>query len=153
MRFFDVEILKDLSAEDIERLRREIKSLQRRIRAELESRERHCAYCGSQLGTTVYGIKYCSAWHKYLDGHKKPAVISRLEFERRRAIRRIRTIKKETDAGAITSENPNLGEPAELNASFRKLRIRRILSEYQTITGESLRKSMRSNRKFKATDQ
>jgi hypothetical protein len=153
MRFFDVEILKDLSVEDIEQLRREIKSLHRRIRAELESRERYCAYCGSQLGTTVYGFKYCSAWHRYLDGHKKPATISRVEFERRRAIRRIRTIKKETDAAAATPEGPNLGGPAELSASFRKLRIRRILSEYQTITGESLGKSMRSNRKLKATDQ
>jgi hypothetical protein len=148
-----VEILKDLSVEDIERLRREIKSLHRRIRAELESRERYCAYCGSQLGTAVYGLKYCSAWHRYLDGHRKPAKISRVEFERRRAIRRIRAIKKETDGEASTPEKPNLGEPAKLNAFFRKLRIRRILSEYQTITGESLGNSMRSSRKFKATDQ
>jgi hypothetical protein len=61
MKFFDVEMVKDLSAEDMERLRREIKNLNRRVREELGRRERYCAHCGDRLGTSVYGLRYCSA--------------------------------------------------------------------------------------------
>jgi hypothetical protein len=153
MNFFNVEMLKDLSVEDMERLRREIRKLNQRVRKELDSRERYCAYCGDQLGTLVYGFKYCSAWHKYLDGHKNTATVSRVEFERKRAISRIRTIKKVTDAPATLSENSNPVAAAELKASLRNLKIRRVLNEYQTITGQSLNQSIRDNRRFKAADQ
>jgi hypothetical protein len=141
MKFFDVEMLKDLSTEDMERLRSEIKNLDRRIRAELDTRERYCAHCGAQLGTSVYGFKYCSAWHRYLDSHKNTSTVSRAEFERKRAINRIKTIKNEAEAGNTLSDNLNEKGAVRLRASFRNLRIKRILNEYRTITGESLKKS------------
>ncbi len=153
MKLFDVEMLKDLSVEDMERLRREIKNLNRRVREELDRRERYCAHCGDRLSTSVYGLRYCSAWHRYLDGHKNTATVSRVEFERKRAIRRIRTIKKATKAGATMSENSKLEGAEEPQASVRNLRIGRILNEYQTITGESLNQSMREHRRFRAKDQ
>ena len=153
MKIFNEEMLRDLSAEDMERLRREIRNLNRRLRDELGRRERYCAYCGDRLGTTDYGFRYCSAWHRYLDGHKNTTTLSRVEFERKRAITRIRTIKKEAGTGATLSENSNLDGAAELGASLRNLRIRRVLNEYQTITGESLSKSMRDRRRYMTTDQ
>jgi hypothetical protein len=152
MRFFNVETLKDLSVEDMEQLRREIKDLHRRVREELDSRERYCAYCGDLLGSSVHGYQYCSAWHRYLDGHKNTGTVTRVEFERKRAIRRIRTIKKATAAGAAPSENSNPKGAAELKASLRNLRIRRILNEFRTITGESLNTSVRDNKRFKTTE-
>ncbi len=152
MRFFDVEILKDLSVEDMERLRREIKDLNRRVRKELDSRERNCAYCGDTLDASGHGFRYCSAWHRYLDNHKNTATVSRAEFERRRAVRRIRTIKKATGAAATRSKNSNLEGAAELRASIGNLRIRRILNEFQEITGNSLNASIRDNRRLKTTD-
>jgi hypothetical protein len=142
MKFFNVEMVKDLSVEEMERLRREIKNLNRRLREEFDLKERYCAYCGERLGTTAYGFQYCSAWHRYLNTHKNTATVSRVEFERKRAIRRIRTIKEATRAGAAMSENSKLEGAAALKASLRNLRIGRILNEYQTITGESLNKSM-----------
>jgi hypothetical protein len=153
MKLVDAEMLKDLSTEDIEQLGREIKSLRRRVREELGSRERHCAYCGDRLGAPVYDFKYCSAWHRYLDDHKNTATVSRAEFERKRAINRIRTIKKATKARAILYENSNPEEAAELRCSLKNLSIRRVLKEYQTITGESLNKSIRKNDRLKTTDQ
>ncbi|UCF97379.1 MAG: hypothetical protein JSV89_19720 [Spirochaetaceae bacterium] len=153
MKLINVEMLKDLSAEDMERLRKDIKKLDRRIRDELGRRERCCAHCGDQLGSSVYGYRYCSAWHRYLDAHKNAATVSRVEFERKRAISRIRTIKKAMEAGSTLSNNSHLEGAAELTASLKNLRIRRILNEYQTITGESLKKSIRDNRRFKATGQ
>jgi hypothetical protein len=153
MKFFNGVMLKDLSAEDMERLRREIRNLSRRLREELGRRERYCAYCGDRLGTSDYGFRYCTAWHRYLDGHKNTATLSRVEFERKRALRRIRTIKKAIESGATLSENSNLEGAAAPQASLGNLRIRRILNEYQIITGESLNKSIRDDRRFKALDQ
>jgi hypothetical protein len=153
MRFFDVEMLKDLSSEDMERLRSEIKELGRRVRAELDTRERYCAHCGEQLGTSVYGFKYCSAWHRYLEGHNNSSTVSRVEFERRRAINRIRTIKNETEGAVAMSDNSDGKRAAELKASLRNLRIKRILNEYRIITGENLKKSMQGKRRSKAAEQ
>ena len=153
MKFFNVEMLKDLSAEDMERLRREIKNLNRRVREELDRRERYCAHCGDRLGTSVYGLRYCSAWHNYLSSRKNTATVSRVEFERKRAVRRIRMIRKAAQAGAATSENSKLEGAAALKASFRNQRIDRILNEYQTITGESLNQSIRDYRNSRATEQ
>ena len=153
MKFFNVEMLKDLSAEDMERLRREIKNLNLRIREELDRRERYCAHCGDRLGTSVYGLRYCSAWHSYLSSRKNTATVSRVEFERKRAMRRIRTVRKAMQTGATMSENSKLEGAAELEASFRNLRIGRILNEYQTIIGESLNQSMRDYRRSMATEQ
>ena len=75
VNFFNVEMLKDLSAEDMERLRREIKNLNRRVREELVRRERYCAHCGDRLGTSVYGLRYCSAWRNYLSSRKNTATV------------------------------------------------------------------------------
>jgi len=153
MKFFNVEMLKDLSVEDMERLRREIKNLNRRVREELDRRERYCAHCGDRLGTSVYGLRYCSAWHNYLSSRKNTATVSRVEFERKRAVRRIRMIRKAAQAGVTVSENSKLEGAAALKASFRNQRIGRILNEYQTITGESLNQSIRDYRRSRATEQ
>jgi len=153
VKFFNVEILKDLPAEDMERLRREIKNLNRRVREELDCRERYCAHCGDRIGTSVYGLRYCSAWHSYLSSRENTTTVSRVEFERKRAVRRIRTIWKAAQAGATLSENSKLEGTAALNASFRNQRIGRILNEYKTITGESFNQSMRDYRRSRATEQ
>jgi len=153
MKFLNEEMLKNLSAKDMEQLRREMKDLNRRIHEELGRRERYCAYCGDRLGTSDYGFRYCSAWHRYLDGQKQKATLSRVEFERKRALNRIRTIKKEAGAGATLSDNSNLDGAAELGATLKNRRIRRVLNEYKTITGESLNKSIRDSRRYRTTDQ
>jgi hypothetical protein len=153
MKVFNGEMLKDLSTEDMERLRREIKNLARRVREELDRRERYCAHCGGRLGTSVYGLRYCSAWHNYLSNSKNTATVSRVEFERKRAVKRIRTIRKAAQAGAIMSKNSRLEGAVALKASFLNQRIRRILNEYRTITGERLNQSMRNNRRSRATEQ
>ena len=137
-RFINVEKLENLSAEDMERLRREIKTLNRRVREELDRRERYCAYCGDRLGTAVYGLRYCSAWHNYLSSSMNTATVSRVEFERKRALRRIRTIRKAAQAGATMSENSKLEGAPALKACIRDQRIGRILNEYRTIAGGSL---------------
>jgi peptidoglycan/xylan/chitin deacetylase (PgdA/CDA1 family) len=153
MEFLNEEMLRNLSAEEMEQLRREMRNLNRRLREELGRRTRYCAYCGDRLGASDYGFRYCSAWHRYLDGHKQKATLSRVEFERRRALSRIRTIKKEPGTGATLSNDSNLDRVKELRASPRNLKIRRVLNEYRTITGESLNKSMRDSRRYKTTDQ
>lgn len=153
MKFINVEMLEDLSVEDMERLRREIKNLNRRVREELDHRERYCAHCGDRLGTSVYGLRYCSAWHRYLSSRKNSTTVTRVEFERKRAVRRIKTIRRAAQAGATMSENSKLEGAAALKASFRKQRIGRILNEYRTITGESLDQSMRDYRRSRATEQ
>ena len=152
MRFFDVEMLKDMSVEDMKQLRREMKDLHRRVREEIGSRERHCVYCGDLLGTSVRASKYCCAWHRYLDSHKNTATVSRVEFERRRAKSRIRTIKEEAEPGAASSENSSFEGAAELKATLRNLRIRRVLNEFRTITGKSLNSSIRDHRGFTASE-
>lgn len=153
MKFINVEMLEDLSVEDMERLRREIKNLNRRVREELDHRERYCAHCGDRLGTSVYGLRYCSAWHRYLSSRKNSTTVTRVEFERKRAVRRIKTIRRAAQAGATMSENSKLEGAAALKASFRKQRMGRILNEYRTITGESLDQSMRDYRRSRATEQ
>ena len=146
MEFLNEEMLKNLSAEEMEQLRREMRIFNHRLHVELGRRTRYCAYCGDRLGDKDYGFKYCSPWHRYLDGHKQKATLSRAEFERRRAINRIRTIKREPGMGAASSQNPNVDGAEELRASRRDLKIRQILNEYRTITGENLNKSVRESR-------
>jgi hypothetical protein len=153
MKFFDAGMLKDLSTEDMERLGREIKNLHRRVCAELDTRERFCAHCGQRLGASVYSFRYCSAWHRYLDGHKNESTVSRIEFERKRAISRIRTIKNEAESDTALSDSTDVKEAAELFASLKNLRIKRVLNEFRAITGESLKKPIRGKRRFKASDQ
>lgn len=145
MRFFDVEILKGMSVEDMKQLRREMKDLHRRVREEIDSRERHCAYCGELLGTSVRTSNYCCAWHKYLDSHKNTATVSRVEFERKRAISRISMIKEEAEPEAAPSESSSSEGAAELKATLRNVRIRRVLNEFRTITGENLNSSIRDH--------
>ena len=153
MEFLNEEMLKNLSAEEMEQLRREMRNFNHRLYEELSRRTRYCAYCGDRLGARDYGFKYCSAWHRYLDGHKQKATLSRVEFERRRALNRIRTIKKELGTGAPLSQNSNIDGAEELRASLRNLKIRQILNEYRTITGESLSNTMRNSRRYTTRDQ
>ena len=152
MEFLNEEMLKDLSAEDMEQLRREMRNLNRRLHEELSRRTRYCAYCGDRLGATDYGFRYCSPWHSYLDSHENTETVSRVDFERKRALRRIRTIKKATELGATSSEHSNPEEAVALQISLKNLRIKRILNEYQIITGESLSKSISASRRSKAPD-
>ncbi len=49
MEFFNEEMLKNLSAEEMEQLRREMRNLNRRLHEELGRRTRYCAYCGDCL--------------------------------------------------------------------------------------------------------
>jgi hypothetical protein len=153
VEFLNEEMLKNLSAEEMEQLRRDMSNFNHRLYDELGRRTRYCAYCGDRLGAKDYGFKYCSAWHRYLDGHKQKATLSRVEFERRRALNRIGTIKKEPGTGALLSQNSNIDGAEELRASLRNLKIRQILNEYRTITGESLNKSTRDRRRYATTDQ
>lgn len=153
MKFIDVEMLKDLSLEDMEQLRRELKILQRRVHEEVDRRELRCAYCGALLDSSVHGFRYCTAWHRYLDAHQNATTVSRLEFERRRALTRIKSIRKATQAGAAPSETPKAEGTSSLKASLSSLRIRRILREFQTITGKSLRTSLRDLRSSKTVDR
>jgi len=151
MKFFDDKIIKDLSAEDLDLLRKEIKALDRQARAELEGRERNCSYCGQRVGASLQGSKYCSAWHRYLDGHQSSVHLSRADFERKRALHRIRTVRKET---AENAESPRGASPegiAALRMSLRHIRIRQILDEYRAITGEGLGQSLRERREAGAS--
>jgi hypothetical protein len=153
MKIIDEEMLEGISAEEMERLRREIRILSRRVREELRRRDRYCPYCGEQLGTSDYGFRYCSAWHQYLDSSENETKLSREEFERKRARNRIRTIKKARGAGAKPAETASSEQSAALQASLENLRIRRVLREYQIITGESLSAPKRTDRRTKASDQ
>jgi hypothetical protein len=153
MEFLNEEMLKNLSTEEMEQLRREMRNFNHRLHEEIGRRRRNCAYCGDLLGAKDYGFKYCSAWHRYLDAHKQKATLSRVEFERRRALNRIRAIKKKPGMGAPLSQNSNIDGGEALRSSLRNLKIRHILNEYQTITGESLNKSMRDNRRYATTDK
>ncbi len=147
MKFFEEGILKDLSAEDLDLLRKEIKALDRQARAELESKERNCSYCGQRVGASLLGSKYCSAWHRYLDGHQSAIQLSRADFERKRALHRIRTVRKATAAEEAVS--PAGSSPEGITAmriSLRNIRIRQILDEFRAITGEGLRQSLRAHR-------
>jgi hypothetical protein len=93
MSFFRAGNLKDLSAEDLDLLRKELGVLRRGVRAELESRHRTCAQCGQRIGDCLQGLKYCSAWHRYLDTHRGSAPLSRVQFECKRALRRLRVLQ------------------------------------------------------------
>jgi hypothetical protein len=123
MEFFNLEMLKNFSAEGMERLRREHKNLNRRVREQLDRRERYCVYCGDYLNNSVYGLRYCSAWHNFLSSCNNTATVSRVEFERKRAARRIRMIRKATQAGVTMSENSKLEKAAALKTSFMNQRM------------------------------
>ena len=147
MRFFQAENLKDLSAEDLDLLRKEIRTLGHGVRIELESRQRSCAYCGERSGDCLQGSKYCSAWHQYLDAHRGSTPLSRVQFERKRALRRLRVLRRpEAEKAAEAADSAPPAGPAGMLAALRNLKIRQILKEFRTITGEALRKSLRSSR-------
>jgi hypothetical protein len=145
VRFFQAEDLKDLSAEDLDLLRKEIRTLRRGVRVELESRQRSCAYCGERRGDCLQGSKYCSAWHRYLDAHRGSTALSRVQFERKRALRRLRVLRRPAAEEPADSAADPAGAAGML-AALRNLKIRQILKEFRTITGEALRKSLRSIR-------
>jgi hypothetical protein len=142
MSFFQAGNLKDLSAEDLDQLQREIRVLKRGVSAELESRQRSCAHCGQRIGDCLQGSKYCSAWHRYLDAHRGCASLSRVQFECRRALRRLRVLRR--PAAVNTAE-------AGMPTALRDLRIRQILKEFRSITGEALKSSLRSLRASEAS--
>jgi hypothetical protein len=145
VRFFQAENIKDLSAEDLDLLQQEIRTLGRGVRVELESRQRSCAYCGQRNGDCLQGAKYCTAWHRYLDTRHGSAPLSRAQFERRRALRRLRVLQRPAAEKSGNSAANPAGASGML-AALRKLRIRQVLKEFRTITGETLRKSLRPNR-------
>jgi hypothetical protein len=143
VRFFQAENLKDLSAEDLDLLQKEIWTLKRGVRAELQSRQRSCAHCGQRIGDCLQGSKYCSAWHRYLDAHRDATPQSRLQFECRRALHRLKILRRPADENA-TAAGP--AEAAGMPAALRALRIRQILKEFRAITGKALKSSLRSLR-------
>ncbi len=53
MRFFDEELLKKLSMEDVDLLREELRTLDGQARAELAGRQRKCSYCGERTGAAL----------------------------------------------------------------------------------------------------
>jgi len=143
VRFFQAENLKDLSAEDLDLLQKEIWTLKRGVRAELQARQRSCAHCGQRIGDCLQGSKYCSAWHRYLDAHRDSTPQSRLQFECRRALHRLKILRRPA------AENASAAGPAGaagMPAALRALRIRQILKEFRAITGKALKSSLRSLR-------
>ncbi len=145
MGFFQAGNLKDLSAEDLDLLQREIRTLKRGVRAELQARQRSCAHCGQRIGDCLQGSKYCSPWHRYLDTHRGSPPLSRLQFECKRALHRLRLLRRPAAgnaAGNAAAAPGAVGMPAAL----RNLRIRQILKEFRSITGEALKSSLRSLR-------
>jgi hypothetical protein len=149
--FFQAGNLKDLSAEDLDLLRKEISTLGHDVRVELESRQRSCAYCGQRSGDCLQGAKYCTAWHRYLDTTHGSAPLSRTQFERRRALRRLRVLQRPA-AEKPPSSAANPAGAAGMLAALRKLRIRQILTEFRTITGQALKESLRSHREAGAAE-
>ena len=140
MRFFQAKNLTDLSVEDLDVLQKEIRTLKRGVHAELQSRQRSCAHCGQRIGDCLQGSKHCSAWHRYLYTHHGSAPLSRLQFECKRALHRLRVLRRA--AGAAAGPVETSGIPAAL----RNLRMRQILKEFRSITGEALKSSLRSLR-------
>jgi hypothetical protein len=148
VRFFQAGNLKDLTAEDLDELRKEIRTLKRELSAELLGRQRSCAHCGQRIGDCLRGAKYCSAWHRHLDAHRDRPAGSRLQFECRRALHRLKALRQPAakSGGAGADSTAVSGMPAAL----RSMRIRRILKEFRSITGEALKSSLRSLRGSRA---
>jgi hypothetical protein len=145
VRFFQAENLKDFSAEDLDLLQKEIWTLKRGVRAELQSRQRSCAHCGQRIGDCLQGSKYCSAWHRYLDTHHGSAPLSRLQFECKRALHRLKVLRQEA-AGNPPDQASGPAEAPAMPAALRNLRIRQILKEFRSITGEALKSALRALR-------
>ena len=145
MRFFQAENLKDLSAEDLDLLQKEIWTLKRGVRAELQARQRSCAHCGQRIGDCLQGSKYCSAWHRYLDTHRGSAPLSRLQFECKRALHRLKVLRRPA-AGKATDAAAGPAEAPAMPAALQNMRIRQILKEFRSITGEALKSSLRALR-------
>jgi hypothetical protein len=134
--------LKDLSAEDLDLLQKEIRTLKRGVRAELQARQRSCAHCGQHIGDCLQGFKYCCPWHRYLDTHRGSPPMSRLQFECKRALHRLKLLRRPAAGNATDAAQAAAGMPAAL----RSLKIRGILKEFRSITGEALKSSLRSLR-------
>jgi hypothetical protein len=126
--------LKDLSAEDLDLLQKEIRTLKRGVRAELQARQR--------IGDCLQGFKYCCPWHRYLDTHRGSPPMSRLQFECKRALHRLKLLRRPAAGNATDAAQAAAGMPAAL----RSLKIRGILKEFRSITGEALKSSLRSLR-------
>jgi hypothetical protein len=152
VRFFQAENLKDFTAEDLDELRKEIRTLKRELSAELLGRQRSCAHCGQRIGDCLRGAKYCSAWHKYLDAHRGRPTASRLQFECKRALHRLKALRQPAARSGGDAADP-VADPATdpatasgMPAALRSMRIRRILKEFRSITGEALKSSLRALR-------
>jgi hypothetical protein len=145
VRFFQAENLKDLSAEDLDLLQKEIRTLKRGVRAELQGRQRSCAHCGQRIGDCLRGSKYCSAWHRYLDAHRDSTPQTRLQFECRRALHRLKILRRPAPGNAADAAQAPAGASG-MPAALRDLKIRQILKEFRSITGKALKSSLRSLR-------
>ena len=152
MRFFQAGNLRDLTAEDLDELRKEIRTLKRELSAELLGRQRSCAHCGQRIGDCLRGAKYCSAWHRHLDAHRDRPAGSRLQFECRRALHRLKALRQPTarSGGAGADPASDTTAVSGMPAALRSMRIRRILKEFRSITGEALKSSLRSLRGSRA---
>ncbi len=142
MQFFQAGNLNELSAEDLDLLRKEIRTLGRGVRSELQSRQRSCAHCGQRIGDCLQGSKYCSAWHRYLGTYPGSAPLSRLQFECKRALRRLKVLRR--PAAGKTTGSASVPAGAGMPMALRNLKIRQILAEFRSITGEALKSSLRS---------
>ena len=150
MRFFQAENLKDLSAEDLDLLRKEIWTLQHGVRAELQARQRSCAHCGQRIGDCLQGSKYCSAWHRYLDAHPGSTPLSRLQFECKRALRRLKVLRRPAAGNPTNNAAAGPVGAAGMRAAQRNLKIHQILKEFRAITGKALKSALRSLRASEA---
>jgi hypothetical protein len=153
MKFFSADAEKKLSTPDLELLRREIRQLDSRARSELAGRERRCAYCGDRIGSSVLGSVYCCAWHSHVDRGNESSAAKRIEFEGKRARRRIRIARKATAQKLASMEDLERPGYAQLEILSRNLRIRKILSEYTAITGRKLARSANSGATVDAAER
>lgn len=144
MKFFSPDAEKKLSTADLELLRREIRQVDRRARRELAGRERRCAYCGGRIGSSVVGSVYCCAWHGHVDRGNLSGEADRIEFERKRAMRRIRAARRAAARKLASIEDLERPGYAKLEVQSRNLKIRKILNEYAAITGRKLARPPRA---------
>jgi len=138
MELLGADAEKTLSTADLEQLRRQIRQLDRRASQELAGRVRSCAYCGARIGSSVVGSVYCCAWHSHVDKGNPSGAADRIEFERKRAMRRIRKARGLTAQRLASIEDLQSPGYAHLELLSRDVRVRKILSEYTAITGRRL---------------
>jgi len=134
---FDDGILKDLSVEDMDQLRNEINTLDRQVRAELESRERNCPTAGSgQVLRFMFKILLRLAQVPGRTPRFRLADEGRVRAQTRLCRRSGPCVKLRRQTTPDTPGS-NPGGTASQQVSLRNMKIRRVLDEYRIITGES----------------